>query len=109
MQIISRRQSAYFIKRNPYFWTRARYGRPEDYLFLFILETKTGRWAKRTGRVTFPGDKGTPAPDTVRNHVERLAARLDYSRGRTLAEVVQYSGQYDFSGQDFDAPAANLN
>lgn len=98
MIIKNRSQSDYFKDHNPYFWTRAEYGRKPDTIFVVVLKTPTGRWAKRFAHYSFSGAYKCREPEEVRKTLTGFLTRLDYSNGKTVHEVIQYSGDTDYAG-----------
>lgn len=98
MLIKNQSQSDYFKDHNPYFWTRAEYGRKPDTIFVVVLKTPTGRWAKRFAHYSFSGAYKCRKVEEVQNKLKDFIKSLDYSNGKTVYEVIQYSGETDYTG-----------
>lgn len=98
MKIKSRSQSDYFKDRNPYIYDGAKYGRKPDTIFTVFLKTPTGRWAKRFAHYQFSGEYKCREAGEVRKTLKEFLNRLDYSNGKTVHEIVQYSGDTDYTG-----------
>ena len=98
MRIKSRSQSDYFKDKNPYLHTWAEYGRKADLIFIIVLKTPTGRWAKHFAHYRFTGAHKYPDAVEVRKALKGLLKRLDYSNGKTAHEIIQYSGDADYTG-----------
>lgn len=96
--IKSRSQSDYFKDHNPYIHDGAKHGRKPDTIFLVVFKTPTGRWAKHFAHYRFSGEYKCRKVEEVRNTLKDFLARLDYSNGKTVHEVIQYSGETDYTG-----------
>lgn len=91
-------QSDYLKTHCPYIHTYAKYGRKPDTIFAVFLKTPTGRWAKHFAYYRFSGEYKCRDVEEVRKTLKDFLARLDYSHGKTVYEVVQYSGDTDYTG-----------
>lgn len=97
-KIKSRSQSDYFKEYNPYIHAGAKHGRKPDTIFIVVFKTPTGRWAKYFAHYRFSDGYKCREAEEVRNTLKEFLTRLDYSNGKTVHEIIQYSGETDYTG-----------
>lgn len=92
-------ESEYLTTRRPYYHTGAERGRKPDTLFILVMKTPSGLYAKHQPFYSFNGLYKTPTIEQVRDRLRYLASTLCYKGGKTIYEIVQYSGDTNFAGQ----------
>jgi len=99
MNIITKQQSEYFKKYNPYFWTKTEYGRDADTIILYTLKTPAGKLSKYHATLRFNSTRN------VKNKIEQAEKYLEEIKTKTfkkelkegyqISEIILYSGSLD--------------
>lgn len=98
MKVIDRSESQYFKEFNPFFDTRARFGKEPDTIILYVLKTPSGKWSKYWATLRFNSERNVSEAykmEEIEKYYNQLINRTfksEIKKGYTIAEVILYSG-----------------
>ncbi len=99
LKIVNRNESEYFKKYNPYFDSRAKYGRDADTIILYQFVTPTGRWSKYQATLRFNSERihknKIEKIEEYYNDLENKTFKNEIKKGYSIGEVILYSGNLE--------------
>lgn len=97
-KVLTRSESQYLREYNPYYDSRASFGREADTIILYVFKTPTGKWSHKlwqTLRFSSESPKtATQKMNLIEKHRKDIIEKnkADIKKGYKLDEIILYSG-----------------